>query len=158
MIKATTLGALALFALSIATTPAALADDTMDGEAAAVWSVIAESWADETQETGAWPAEYLHADAHAWERGWPAPRSADSIASWSRFAADHRNSLKYELFPMKVNVSGEVAVAYYSVVHVVENHEGKAKREVSGMVETLLKTADGWKFLNLSAFNLGDDD
>lgn len=138
--------------------PSALASDHMSDAQAEVWGVVASSWEDETKETGAWPGEYLHADAHSWGADWPAPRDAGSIVNWARFGAEANETLTYELFPMNVTVSGDTAVVYYAAVQVTQNHEGKRERESTGLIETLARTDDGWKFLGLTSFEIGGDD
>jgi len=123
-----------------------------------VWAVVAQSWVDETQETGAWPSEYLHEDAHSWGAEWPMPRDAESIVNWARALAAASDTLVYELFPMAVTVTGDTAVAYYSAVQITENSEGERERETTGLVETLVRTEAGWRFLGLTSFEMGDDD
>ena len=146
-----------LLATSVAFIPAAHAAGPMGEDETAVWSVIEASWEDETGETGAWPSEYLHEDAHSWGAEWPMPRNADSIVNWARAGAEAYETLVYELFPMAVTVTGDTAVAYYSSVRVAENHEGKRERESTGLVETLVRTDAGWKFVGLTSFEMGDD-
>lgn len=73
--------------------PVLLAADHMSEEQAKVWSVVAASWEDDSEETGAWPEEYLHPDAQSWGSDWPAPRDAESIANWSRFGDESGETL-----------------------------------------------------------------
>ncbi|NKI34779.1 SnoaL-like domain-containing protein [Wenzhouxiangella sp. XN79A] len=146
-----------LLATSVAFIPATYAAGPMGEDETAVWSVIEASWEDETGETGAWPSEYIHDDAHGWGAEWPMPRDAESLANWSRFGAESGQSLIYELFPMNVTVSGDTAVVYYASVQVRENHEDERERTSTGLVETLVRTDAGWKFIGLTSFELGDD-
>jgi len=55
-----------LLAASAVVIPAAFASEHMSEAESEVWAVVAQSWVDETEETGAWPSEYLHEDAHSW--------------------------------------------------------------------------------------------
>lgn len=142
----------------IAFTPVAQAAGHMSEAESEVWAVVAASWEDETKETGAWPSEYLHDDAHAWGVEWPMPRDAESITNWSRFGAESGENLVYELFPMTVTVSGDTAVVYYASVQVRENHEDKRERESTGLVETLVRTDAGWKFIGLTSFEISAGD
>lgn len=146
-----------LAVLVLVCAPYAFADDHMNEAQAEVWSVVAASWDDETKETGAWPGEYLHPDAHSWGSEWPMPRDADSISNWARFGAESGKTLTYELFPMSVSVAGDTAVVYYATVRVGEDHEGKRERESTGLIETLVRTDDGWKFFGLTSFDMDDD-
>lgn len=143
---------------AVAFTPVAEAAEHMSESESEVWAVVAASWEDETNETGAWPSEYLHEDARGWGAEWPMPRDAESIANWSRFGAESGESLVYELFPMNVTVSGDTAVVYYASVQVREDHEEKRERTSTGLVETLARTNAGWKFIGLTSFEIGGDD
>ncbi|MDX1625272.1 MAG: hypothetical protein R3323_02055 [Wenzhouxiangellaceae bacterium] len=135
--------------------PAAAMDHWSEAQKS-VWDVVSASWEDDAGETGKWPGEYLHELAHSWSAGWPSPRDTVSIASWSRFGDESSDTLKYELFPLEVTVVGDTAVVHYGVVTVTSDHDGKRSREAEGLVETLTRTDDGWKFLGLTSFDIGD--
>lgn len=136
----------------------ALASDHMSEAQAEVWGVVAASWDDETKETGAWPGEYVHEDAHSWGAEWPVPRDAASMTAWSRFGEGYNQTLNYELFPLQVTVAGDTAVVYYFSVQVTENGDDERERETTGLVETLVRTDAGWKFIGLSSFSQGGSD
>lgn len=136
----------------------ALANEHMSDEQMEVWEVVAASWEDETNETGAWPGEYVHEDAHSWSTEWPVPRDATSMAAWSRFSEDYNQTLNYELFPLQVTVAGDTAVVYYFSVQVTESGDDERERSTTGLVETLVQTDAGWKFVGLSSFTQGDSD
>lgn len=135
----------------------ALASEHMSEAQMEVWGVVASSWEDQTKETGAWPGEYVHEDAHSWSAEWPVPRDATSMAAWSRFGEGHNQTLNYELFPLQVTVMGDTAVVYYFSVQVTESGDER-ERETAGLVETLVRTDAGWKFVALSGFSQGDSD
>jgi hypothetical protein len=124
----------------------------MTEEARSVWSVVEQSWVDETAENGKWPADYVHADVVAWGKTWPSPRRKESLVKWVRFEADSSKTLEYEIFPVEVVVHGDTAVALYNAVVVVENAEGKRQRRAQGLVETLVRDGQSWKFLALTSF------
>jgi len=133
-------------------TSAALAANHMSEEEQAVWAVVAASWEAESSEDGSWPGDYMHDSGVSWTDEWPGVRDAESVASWSRFGEQRRQTLNYELFPHRVVVEGDTAVAMYSFVQVVQMGEDY-ERESSGLVETLVRTDDGWKFLALTGFD-----
>lgn len=124
----------------------------MSDEARSVWSVVEQSWPDETAENGKWPADYVHADVVSWDKTWPSPRRKDSLAKWVRFEADSSKTLGYEIFPVEVVVHGDTAVALYNAVVVMENAEGKRQRRAQGLMETLVRDGGSWKFLALTSF------
>jgi hypothetical protein len=88
----------------------------------------------------------------SWTEEWPGVRDAESVASWTRFQEGARETLKYELFPHRVVVEGDTAIAMYSFVQWVSTN-GEPSRESSGLVETLVRTDEGWKFLALTGFD-----
>jgi len=130
----------------------AFAANHMSEEEQAVWAVVDASWQAESSEDGSWPGEYIHDRGVSWTAEWPGVRDAESVATWSRFGEQRRQTLQYELFPHRVVVEGDTAVVMYSFVQVVQVGED-FERESSGLVETLIRTADGWKFLALTGFD-----
>ena len=138
------------FLLVLATS--SLANDSMSADQQAVWDVVAASWVAESSEDDSWPADFVHESGYGWTAEWPGLRDADSIAAWSRFGQERRETLNYQLFPHGVVVEGDTAVAFYSFVQVVEMGD-ETERESSGLVETLIRTEDGWKFLALTGFD-----
>jgi hypothetical protein len=124
----------------------------------AVWGVVSQSWEDEVARNGKWPADYIHKDVVSWGAEWPKPRGAESMVKWSRFSEGRGKTLIYELFPGKVVVAGDTAVVTYHSVQVTENHEQKSERTVTGLIETLVRDGDSWKFLGLTSFQDSSDD
>lgn len=147
---------LAVFML-IAFSSVAYSAGHMSDDQKAVWKVVADSWADDVAENGKWPNEYIHEDAHSWGPTWPAPRDAESIASWSRFDSESGDTIKYELFPITITVVDDTAVAYYGMVTVSTDYQGKRERSSGGLIETLVRTDAGWKFIGLTSFEMDSD-
>ena len=124
----------------------------------AVWGVVSQSWEDEVARNGKWPADYIHKDVVSWGAEWPRARGAESMVKWSRFGQERGKTLIYELFPGKVVVAGDTAVVTYHSVQVQVNNEKKTERSVTGLIETLVRDGDSWKFLGLTSFQVESDD
>ena len=124
----------------------------------AVWGVVSQSWEDEVARNGKWPADYIHKDVVSWGAEWPQPRGAASMVQWSRFSQERGKTLIYELFPTRVVVVGDTAVVNYHAVQVQENMEKKTERTVTGLIETLVRDGDSWKFLELTSFEVKSAD
>jgi len=122
-----------------------------------VWSVVAQSWVDDSAENGKWPVEYLHEDAIGFSAEWPNPRGADSISKWSRFGYQANQTLQYELFPMAISIAEDTAVVHYSTVIVSKEGDKAPERSVGYVNETLVKADGEWKFLSLSGWNAGSE-
>ncbi|NNE60831.1 MAG: SnoaL-like domain-containing protein [Woeseia sp.] len=112
-----------------------------------VWSLVEQSWVDDVAENGKWPAAYVHDNYSAWGDDTAAPRGKDSAISWSRFADENGNTLKYELAPEAIAVANDTAVVHYNVSMVTENHEGKRSSSVGRITEVLIRDGRGWKWL-----------
>lgn len=141
-------------ALSASLSSVAVAQEReWNSEQTEVWGVVAQSWVDDAAENGNWPGEYLHEDALGFSAEWPAPRRAESIVEWSRFGDGRSQTLKYELFPMAISVSGDTAVVQYSVVSMDQEGDSEAKRTVGYTNETLVRVDGEWKFLSLSGWD-----
>lgn len=128
--------------------------ENWDNDQSEVWKVVTQSWVDDAGETGKWPDSYVHDNVLAWGADWPVPRGKDSLSKWSRFSDANSKVLEYELFPLAIVIEGETGVVHYSVVIVRKNSEGKNKRSVEGLIETLHRVKNGWKFLSLSGFTI----
>ena len=76
---------------------------------------------------------------------------------WSRFSDQSNTTLMYELFPAAIVVVGDTAVVHYSAVQVSENYEKKRERSSEGLVETLVRDGNTWKFLSLTSFDIDSD-
>ncbi len=134
-----------------------MADD-WSKEQTAAWSVVTQYWEDELAVNGKWPAKYIHEDLVAWGASWPQPRDSSSVTKWSRFDQEAGKTLIYELFPVAVVVVGDTAVVNYNSVTVAENYEMKRKRSTTGLIETLVKEGETWKFLSLTSFEIKSGD
>jgi len=141
----------------VSLTTVAMADDWSKDQTA-VWSVVSQSWEDEVARNGKWPADYIHEDVVAWGVSWPQPRHGASMIKWSRFNEQVDKTLIYELFPVAVVVVGDTAVVNYNVVMMAENYEAKRKRSSQGLIETLVRDGQTWKFLSLTSFDIKSAD
>jgi hypothetical protein len=122
-----------------------------------LWGVVAQSWVDDAGETGKWPGAYIHESVVSWGAEWPVPRGAKSVAKWTQFRDANSKMLEYELFPLAIVVEGDTGVVHYSVVSVRKNSEGKNKRSVGGLVETLHRFGGSWKYISLVGFSMNSD-
>jgi hypothetical protein len=128
--------------------------DEWSKEQTAAWLVVTQSWEDEVAENGKWPSNYAHKDLMAWGASWPQPRDSSSVTKWSRFDQQAGKTLIYELFPVAVVVVGNTAVVNYNSVTMAEDYEMKRKRSTMGLIETLVKDGNNWKFLSLTSFEI----
>ena len=80
------------------------------------------------------------------------------MAKWTTFRDANSELLEYELFPLSIVIKGNTGVAHYSVVMVRKDSEGKQKRSMEGIVETLHLSNGSWKYLSLTGFSLDSDD
>lgn len=150
-----TLLAAAAAAIHLGMASAALAQaPTWSSEQTGVWEVVTQSWKDEVARNGKWPNAYATDQMVAWDADWPMPRYKDSIAKWSRFNDSQRQTLQYEIAPVAIAVNGGTAVVNYTAVTISQRAEDKPEREAVGIVETLVRSGGGWKFLASTSFNL----
>ena len=117
-----------------------------------VWKVVEASWVDDAEETGKWPAEYVHDKYVTWGADSAGPVYKDASIKWSRFGDEANTTLIYEISPAAITVEGSTAVVHYYATTVSENHKGDREREVVRIAETLVKSGNTWKFLAGSSF------
>lgn len=117
-----------------------------------VWTVVEASWVDDAEETGKWPADYVHDKYVTWGADSAGPVYKDASIKWSRFGDEANNTLIYEISPAAITVEGSTAVVHYYATTVSENHKGDREREIVRIAETLVKSGNTWKFLAGSSF------
>lgn len=127
-------------------------------EQAGLWSFVERSWVDDIGRTGEWPRAYVHDEVRDWGAGWPVPRGKDSLEKWMRFRDSRTETLQYELFPHDIVVVGNTGVVFYSVVMVTRSGEDEVEREITGLIETAVRTGGEWKYLSLTGFDTGPED
>jgi ketosteroid isomerase-like protein len=133
-----------LAALMLATVAGAqeAANDQAD-----VWAVVESLWdADENGDTD-WMDNLLIDEFSGWENSSPAPRNRSSLKMWDR-VMDGVGSMKaHELYPLSINVRGDVAVAHYLYTLANEDKDGNVEMENGRYTDILVRTDAGWKFL-----------
>jgi len=142
--------------LCVFLSPSALAQE-WSSDQLSLWQFVEQSWVDDSKETGKWPGEYVHDNVQNWDSAWPAPRGKSSMAKWTSFRDSTSETLQYELFPHSLVVEGDTGVAFYSVVEVRRDSEGKVERSVTGLVETAVRARNGWKYIGLTSFDIGSN-
>ena len=94
-------------------------------------------------------------DFMGWAKGSPAPRTKTSTSNWSRFSEQMGKVVRYELYPLSITISGDVAVAHYLYSSAYKPKDGEIKITNGRYTDVLIRTADGWKFI---AWHGGDDE
>ena len=145
---------LTMLAVSTGFASAAVAQaPTWSADQTAAWGVVSQSWADEVAQNGKWPGAYAHENMVSWGEDFPIPRSKDSVTKWTRFEDTQGKVINYEISPVAIAVSGNTAVVNYYAVAMRQRGNDKPEREVTGLVETLVKDGNGWKFLASTSFD-----
>ena len=98
--------------------------------------------------------EMLASDFMGWGKDSPAPRSKTSTSKWSRFAEQMGRVIRYEIYPLSITISGDVAVAHYLYSTAYKPKGGNIEMSNGRYTDVLVRTEDGWKFL---AWHGGDD-
>ena len=145
--------ATALFCLS----PALAQDDAVDTsqDEADVWAVVEEGWNADANGDREWIDRLLAADFTGWSKDAPVPRNRASIKMWDRFAEQEGQLVAHELYPYRIIVHGDVAVAHYLYSSAFKGTDGTIDRSNGRYTDVLVRTDDGWKFF---AWHGGDDE
>ncbi|MBT6330019.1 MAG: nuclear transport factor 2 family protein [Kordiimonadaceae bacterium] len=113
----------------------------------AAWGTI-ETWWEVSQKKDSDETNALLADDFAgWDNNMPMPQNKSSLTSWFRFNGQYSTQLKYQIYPLKVTVHGDMAVAHYYYQASVEDKEGKRTNEKGRWTDTLVRDGNGWKFI-----------
>jgi len=149
------LAASAALALGFGASNVAVAQaPSWSAEQSAVWKVVEQSWVDDVAQNGKWPGSYVDDNIVSWGPDTPSPQYKASMEKWNRFNNSQSKTLQYEVSPLAIAISGNTAVVNYTVLQVTQRATDKPEREASGIVETLVRSGNGWKFLSTTGFDL----
>ncbi len=126
-------------------TPAAA--QTWSAEQREVWTFISAQWTAAMEKNAAWVDNFLHEDFQGWSRTNPAPRDKASTGKWERYSNENSTTLVQDLFPLRIVVRGDLAVAHYLYQVASEDRDGERETTAGRYTDTLVKTKDGWRFL-----------
>ena len=90
-----------------------------------------------------------------WSSEFAAPRGKDSAVRWTKFQNTQGKVIQYELSPQSISLSGDTAVVTYALTIVSQRGTDKPDWGKEAIVETLVRTTTGWKFLSSTSFALG---
>jgi hypothetical protein len=140
---------LALFSIAGAASAQALSSDQQE-----VWKVEQQQWKMAAAKDQSWIEKLLHPNMQFWETGAPMPRDAASIKHWSRYDSEAETTLEYEIFPISVTITGNVAVAQYHYMMARENYKKDRETVTGHYMDVLVKESGRWQFI---AWAGGDD-
>jgi len=144
----------AIAAISLILAGAATAQDDRNDEAD-VWATIEDQWEAEESGDDDWMDRLLVDEFSGWAKDSPAPRSKSSTKMWDRFSDDQGQTIEHELYPYRIVVHEDVAVAHYFYTSAFEDNEDDVEVSNGRYTDILIRTEDGWKFL---AWHGGDDE
>ena len=145
---------LVLILLSSMLFSAASAQDIHDDEADVLLTIERE-WEASSKSDQDRVDKMLTDDFMGWAKSSPAPRTKTSTSNWSRFSEQMGKVVRYELYPLSITISGDVAVAHYLYSSAYKPKDGEIKITNGRYTDVLIRTADGWKFI---AWHGGDDE
>ena len=119
-----------------------------------VWAMVEAQWNSDENGDREWPDRLLSDDFSGWSKDSPAPRDKASIRMWDRFSEQEGIPVAHELYPYRIVVHGDVAVAHYFFSSAFKSKDGEISRSNGRFTDILVRTADGWRFL---AWHGGDD-
>ncbi len=152
----TTLISLLGCCLLIVTGSAVAQDAQMDQDQAVdVWATIEQQWNEQEDGKSRWVDNLLTEDFQGWDRQSPHPRDKKSTKMWNRFSEQVSDMVAHELYPVRIVVNGNVAVAHYLYTSAAKDQDGKIETSNGRYTDVLLQTDDGWKFI---AWHGGEDD
>jgi ketosteroid isomerase-like protein len=144
----------AIAAISLAMAGAASAQDEPNDEAD-VWATIEDQWEAQENDDDSWMDRLLMEDFSGWAKNSPAPRSKSSTKMWDRVTDDQGETIEHELYPYRIVVHDDVAVAHYFYTSAFQDKDDKVEISNGRYTDILVRTDDGWKFI---AWHGGDDE
>ena len=129
--------------------------DTTSQDEADVWEIVEEQWNAEENGDREWPDRLLTDDFAGWPKNSPAPRGKLSVKMWDRFTEQEGALVAHELYPYRIIVRDDVAVAHYLFSSAFKTKDGDIVRNNGRYTDILVRTPNGWRFL---AWHGGNDD
>ncbi|HME38285.1 MAG TPA: nuclear transport factor 2 family protein [Steroidobacteraceae bacterium] len=142
-------GALMLCAMAGFASAQALSADQQE-----IWKVEHQQWKMAADKDLNWIDKLLHPNMQFWETGAPMPRDFASIKHWGRYEVESGTTLEYEIFPISVTITGNVAVAQYHFMLARENYKKDRETVTGHYMDVLIKEGGRWQFI---AWAGGDD-
>ena len=135
----------------------AVAQDTETGQDhdVDVWATIEQQWNEQEDGKSKWVDNLLTEDFQGWDKQSPHPRDKKSTKMWNRVSEQMTDMVAHELYPIRIVVNGDVAVAHYLFTSAAKDQDGKIETRNGRYTDVLLRTDDGWKFI---AWHGGEDD
>src|ERR1700733_15099907 len=133
---------LMLCAMTRAVSAQALSSDQQD-----VWKVEHQQWQMTKDKDISWIDKLLHPNMRFWETGAQMPRDFASLKHWGRYEADSGTVLEYELLPISVTITGNVAVAEYHYMLARENYKKERETVTGHYQDVLVKEGGRWQFI-----------
>jgi len=144
----------AIATLSLLLAGVTSAQDIQDDEAD-VWSTIEDQWESEENGNKDWIDRLLVDEFSGWPKNSPAPRSKASTRMWDRFSDDQGKTIEHELYPYRIVVHDDVAVAHYYYTSAFQDKDDEVEVSNGRYTDILVRSENGWKFL---AWHGGDDE
>jgi len=112
-----------------------------------VWKVEHQQWQMTKEKDISWIDKLLHSNMQFWETGAQMPRNFESLKHWGRYDADSETVLEYEIFPISVTITGNVAVAEYHYMLARENYKKDRETVTGHYQDVLVKEGGRWLFI-----------
>ena len=142
---------LLLFAFVVQTGTAVA--QTWSPEQQEIWRLEDQQWKMNAAKDLTWIENMVHANVSWWAVAFPGPGNKASLSRWAKYSTAD-TVLEWELFPISVTITDNVAVAHYSYRYAVENYK-KEREIVNGRyTDVLIKQGNRWLFI---AWAGGDD-
>ena len=112
-----------------------------------VWTTIQNQWDASMKKDASWVDTFLQDSFQGWTMENPAPRDKAATAKWYRHTSKNSTTHVQELFPLKIVVEGNTAVAHYLWSSASEDDKGKKETTHGRYTDILVKSGGSWKFI-----------
>lgn len=137
----------------------ALADNWTDAQKE-VWAVEQQMWKlSQSKDADAF-LKIVHHDYVGWWYGSPVPGGRESTEKWIRYqwGSSESTTEMYDLAPLEIVVSGDMAICFYYYFTVVKDKEGKKKNRQGRWVDVFKKEGDKWMLIGDHGGSTEDND
>ena len=125
--------------------PAASAQ-TWSPEQQEIWRLEDQQWRMAAAKDYTWIETMVHPNLSFWTTGEPMPRNKASLSRWSR-SDSASTTTQWEVFPISVTITGNVAVAQYRYQVASVNYKKEPETVTGRYTDVFIKDGTRWLFI-----------
>ncbi len=145
---------LILVLIAVCLYPGVAAAQTWTPEQKEIWRLEDQQWKMSAAKDASWIETMVHPNISFWNTNQPMPRDKASLARWTKYDDTNSTVLEWEIFPISLTITDNVAVANYRYQIASENYKKERETVTGRYTDVFVKEGNRWLFITWAG---GDD-